>query len=152
MPKVSTYFCNFWRKGLTKKLQVAMMTLAYSSFDIISFHGNYKQLVYSLNLLHVIVHQVSAFDQKNVMNFLFKNLTRNTFKRHCLSSCAIFWVNNLHWVFNILLLFLKEPDYPYMEIGQHIDLFSQKVKTEDQFIEVKSVTGHKLDRENSLLE
>lgn len=50
-----------------------MMTLAYSSFDIISFHGNYKQLVYSLNLLHVIVHQVSAFDQKNVMNFLFKN-------------------------------------------------------------------------------
>eukprot|EP00105_Crassostrea_gigas_P044576 XP_019928724.1 PREDICTED: uncharacterized protein LOC105342841 [Crassostrea gigas] len=47
---------------------------------------------------------------------------------------------------------LKEPDYPYMEIGQHIDLFSQKVKTEDQFIEVKSVTGHKLDRENSVLE
>uniref|UniRef100_K1PTH6 non-specific serine/threonine protein kinase n=1 Tax=Magallana gigas TaxID=29159 RepID=K1PTH6_MAGGI len=46
----------------------------------------------------------------------------------------------------------REPDYPYMEIGQHIDLFSQKVKTEDQFIEVKSVTGHKLDRENSVLE
>lgn len=53
---------------------------------------------------------------------------------------------------NIPLLFFKEPDYPYMEIEQHVDLFSQKVKTEDQFIEVKSVTGHKLDREHSVLE
>ena len=46
----------------------------------------------------------------------------------------------------------QELDYPFMEAGQPVDLFSQKVRAGDQFMDIQSVTDHKLDIETTVLE
>ncbi|XP_061180809.1 uncharacterized protein LOC133189455 [Saccostrea echinata] len=47
---------------------------------------------------------------------------------------------------------MKEPEHPFMEVGKFHSPFDGKLKSGDQFMDVKFVLDHKLDLENSVLE